>query len=160
MPPSNPEEATSKTIPIDRFDSYSDLPDWLPRERLGEFLHESLKPYEDPYEVVLAGLDYALGDDPCRDGFVVAAHEDEAVLGAVVMLDTLMAGYVPENLLLFIAVKPEYRGRGIGGRLLKRVFEETTGMIKLHVEKGNPARKLYERSGFESKYLEMRWCRE
>jgi ribosomal protein S18 acetylase RimI-like enzyme len=71
-----------------------------------------------------------------------------------------MAGYVPENLLLFIAVKSQARGRGIGGRLLKRVFEETTGMIKLHVEKDNPARRLYERAGFESKYLEMRWCRE
>jgi ribosomal protein S18 acetylase RimI-like enzyme len=160
MPSTNSEGAASEALPIERFDSYSDLPDWLSREQLGGFLYESLKPYEDPYEVVLAGLDYALGDDPCRDGFVVVAHRDEAVLGAVVMLDTRMAGYVPENLLLFIAVKPEARGKGIGGRLLQRVFAETSGMIKLHVENDNPARRLYERAGFESKYLEMRWCRE
>jgi ribosomal protein S18 acetylase RimI-like enzyme len=160
MTPSSSEEAPSEALSVDRFDSYSELPGWLSKEQLGKFLYESLKPYEDPYEVVLAGLDYALGNDPCRDGFVVVAHRDEAVLGAVVMLDTRMAGYVPENLLLFIAVEPQARGRGIGGSLLKRVFEETTGMIKLHVEKDNPARRLYERSGFESKYLEMRWCRE
>ena len=145
---------------IERANTYKDLPGWLSRETLGRFLHESLKPYEDPYEVVLDGLDYALGDDPCKGGFVVLGHDNEELLGAVVMLETGMSGYVPENLLLFIAVKPDARGRGIGGKLLERVFGEVQGMVKLHVEHDNPARRLYERSGFESKYLEMRWCRE
>jgi ribosomal protein S18 acetylase RimI-like enzyme len=143
-----------------RVDSYQELPEWLSREELGTFLHESLKPYEDPLPIVLDGLDYALGDDPCRDGFVVLGHDKEKLLGAVVMLDTRMSGYVPENLLLFIAVEPDARGRGIGGALLRRVFEESEGEVKLHVEHDNPARRLYERNGFKSKYLEMRWTGE
>jgi len=148
------------SLEITRLDSYGELPDWLSRDVLGEFLHESLKPYEDPYPVVLDGLDYALGDDPCKDGFVVLGHSDERLLGAVVMLRTGMSRYVPENLLLFIAVEPSSRGRGIGGTLLRRVFDECEGQVKLHVEHDNPARRLYERHGFESKYLEMRWTRE
>jgi len=57
-------------------------------------------------------------------------------------------------------VEPDARGRGIGGSLIGRVFEECEGQVKLHVEHDNPARRLYERCGFKSKYLEMRWTRE
>lgn len=145
------------SLQVKRIDSYNELPEWLSREALGRFLHESLKPYQDPYPIVLDGLDYALGDDPCRGGFVLLAHRGGTLLGAVVMLRTGMRGYVPENLLLFIAVDPASRGGGIGGTLIARVFEECEGQVKLHVEHDNPARRLYERSGFKSKYLEMRW---
>ena len=31
------------------------------------------------------------------------------------------------------------------------------GDTKLHVEYDNPAKRLYERLGFENKYAEMRW---
>jgi ribosomal-protein-alanine N-acetyltransferase len=145
---------------IERVDAYRDLPRWLSREALGAFLHAGLQPYEDPYPVILDGLDYALGGDPCRGGFVLLAHGDSHLSGAVVVLRTGMRGYVPENLLLFIAVEPVSRGRGIGGALISRVFEECDGDVKLHVEHDNPARRLYERSGFKSKYLEMRRTRE
>ena len=150
----------SNGLEITRVDSYGELPQWLSREQLGRFLHESLKPYEDPYPVVLEGLDYALGDDPCGGGFVLLGRSGSRLLGAVVMLETRMQRYVPENLLLFIAVEPDARGRGIGGSLIGRVFEECEGQVKLHVEHDNPARRLYERCGFKSKYLEMRWTRE
>ncbi|MEA3409869.1 MAG: GNAT family N-acetyltransferase [Candidatus Eisenbacteria bacterium] len=156
----NEEKGSADSLDVIRVDAYDGLPEWLSREDLGKFLHESLKPYEDPYDVILDGLDYALGEDPCKDGFVIAAHREKSLLGAVVMLRTGMSGYVPENLLLFIAVGPDYRGRGIGGALLRRVFDESEGQVKLHVEHDNPARRLYERSGFESKYVEMRWSRE
>ncbi len=147
-------------LQVDYIGSYEELPDWLSREELGRFLHESLKPYEDPYPLVLDGIDYALGGDPCKGGFVVLGSEGDSLRGAVVVLRTGMRGYVPENLLLFIAVDPESRGKGIGGALISRVLEECEGQVKLHVEHDNPARKLYERTGFKSKYLEMRWTRE
>lgn len=154
------ENRATGSLKVERVDSYEELPEWFSREALGRFLHESLKPYEDPYPVVLDGLDYALGGDPCRGGFVLLAHEGGSLLGALVMLRTGMRGYVPENLLLFIAVEPASRGRGIGGALITRVFDECEGQVKLHVEHDNPARRLYERSGFKSKYLEMRWTSE
>ncbi len=154
------EAAATRGLVMDSVDSYGGLPGWLSRDELGRFLHESLKPYEDPLPVVLDGIDYALGDDPCKVGFVLLGHEAEHLKGAVVVLRTGMRGYVPENLLLFIAVEPESRGMGIGGALIARVLEECDGQVKLHVEHDNPARRLYERSGFKSKYLEMRWASE
>lgn len=64
-----------------------------------------------------------------------------------------------------IALLPEFRGRGVGTRLLRELQEEarTAGKaLSIHVEKFNPALKLYERLGFEPKedkgvYLLMKW---
>jgi ribosomal protein S18 acetylase RimI-like enzyme len=64
-----------------------------------------------------------------------------------------------------IALVPEFRGRGIGTRLLGELQEEARGVEKsltIHVEKFNPALRLYERLGFRAKedkdvYLLMEW---
>ena len=47
-----------------------------------------------------------------------------------------------------IALLPEHRGKGVGTRLLRDVIAE--GMrVTIHVERMNPALRLYERLGFE-----------
>jgi len=53
---------------------------------------------------------------------------------------------------LSIAVLPDYRGRGIGTRLLERVLAESQSAypaISLSVSADNPAVHLYRRLGFE-----------
>jgi ribosomal protein S18 acetylase RimI-like enzyme len=53
---------------------------------------------------------------------------------------------------LGIALRPEYRGQGIGTALLKRLLEEAKNLypaISLSVSPNNPALRLYERLGFE-----------
>lgn len=47
-----------------------------------------------------------------------------------------------------IALLPEHRGLGLGGRLLRWVLESTAGAVTLHVLAWSPARRLYERLGF------------
>jgi ribosomal protein S18 acetylase RimI-like enzyme len=67
--------------------------------------------------------------------------------------------------LVDIALLPAYRGRGLGTRLLTRLIEEARGSsrpVTLSVERGNPARRLYERLGFRVSdagevYLSMRY---
>ena len=52
---------------------------------------------------------------------------------------------------LSIAVLPSHRGRGIGTRLLTKLLataRTSCASISLSVSPGNPARRLYERSGF------------
>ncbi|MCW8831309.1 MAG: GNAT family N-acetyltransferase, partial [Gammaproteobacteria bacterium] len=41
--------------------------------------------------------------------------------------------------------------------VVERALEEAEGDVKLHVEYDNPAKHLYERLGFTTKYAEMRW---
>ncbi|HEX5691821.1 MAG TPA: GNAT family N-acetyltransferase, partial [Roseiflexaceae bacterium] len=57
---------------------------------------------------------------------------------------------IPE---LAIAVRPELIGQGIGARLLEHLFAAAAPLhpaIVLSVREANPARRLYERMGFET----------
>jgi GNAT superfamily N-acetyltransferase len=138
----------------------TEFPVWAPREEVAAFFHETMKPYNDSLDDVQSALDYGLVPGKGSGGFLMLAHEGEQLLGALLMLDTGMSGYVPENILLFVSVDPSTRGRGVGGRLIMRSIEECDGDVKLHVEYDNPAKRLYERLGFTTKYAEMRHTRE
>lgn len=140
--------------------SKTELPERMDRETLAAFLHEYLRPYEDTREDILEGLNYALDNAGGRGGFVLLAMRENSLAGALVMLNTGMKGYVPEHLLLFVAVHSDRRGQGIGAAMIKKARQLCTGNIKLHVEYDNPAKRLYERLGFSSKYAEMRWENE
>ena len=71
-----------------------------------------------------------------------------------------MKDYIPENILVYIAIHHKHRGKGIGKQLVKQAIETAEGNIALHVEPDNPAKHLYEKLGFSSKYLEMRFNKE
>lgn len=60
-----------------------------------------------------------------------------------------------------IALVPGVRGRGIGTAVLRAVLGAGVP-VRLHVEMGNPARRLYERLGFTVRaeappYQELEW---
>jgi len=50
-----------------------------------------------------------------------------------------------------IALLPEHRGRGVGTSVIRALLDEAAASgkrLSIHVEKHNPARRLYERLGF------------
>ncbi|MDZ7860191.1 MAG: GNAT family N-acetyltransferase [Candidatus Krumholzibacteriota bacterium] len=147
-------------IEIHELRSNNDFPEWLNRDTLAEFLYESLKPFEDPLPQVKSGIDYALSSTDVKNGFIVLALKDKQPIGSVVMLKTNMSGYVPDYLLLFVAVTPTERGKGIGGKIIMEAIDRADGDVNLHVEYDNPAKRLYERLGFVNKYADMRYLKE
>ncbi len=138
---------------IERQDAF---PAWMQEKDLVHFLHENMKPYEDSTDDISAALAYARSSESGKGGFILIAERDERILGALVMLATGMGGYIPGHVLLFVGVRPELRGQGLGGRLVQEGVRRCEGEVKLHVEYDNPAKRLYERLGFQSKYAEMR----
>jgi ribosomal protein S18 acetylase RimI-like enzyme len=126
------------------------------REQIAEFLYKHLDEYGDEKQAILKCIAYAYGDAPGQDGFILVAHDSDEILGVVIINKTNMSGYIPENILVYIAVHAKTRGQGVGKSLMKRIIEETDGDIALHVEPENPAKFLYEKFGFTNKYLEMR----
>jgi len=120
--------------------------------QIRNFLYTHLEEYGDEkFEIDLC-LEYVYN----KGGFITIAYEGDTIKGIVVMNETGMKAYIPENILVYIAVDATYRGQGVGKQLMQQSIDWAKGNIALHVEPENPARFLYEKLGFTSKYVEMR----
>jgi ribosomal protein S18 acetylase RimI-like enzyme len=88
---------------------------------------------------------------------------------SVLLADGVPAGFMivargpSETRLVDIALLPEYRGRGLGGSAILGLIRETGAgsvPLRLSVQRGNPAIRLYQRLGFSivsagGVYIEM-----
>ena len=120
------------------------------------FLFEQLEKFGDPLPDIQNAIGYAMGENKAPGGLLITSREGGMLTGAVVLNKTGMKGYIPENILVYIATHKDHRGQGLGGQLMAKAIDLAGGNIALHVEPDNPARKLYQRLGFTNKYLEMR----
>ncbi len=132
------------------------MPDLNEKNQIIDFLFEHLEQYGDPKEDIERCLNYALKVGDSFGGFALLARDNDVPVGAVIVNKTGMDGYIPANILVYIATHKDYRGQGLGKKLMSKTLEKAEGSVKLHVEPDNPARFLYEKFGFSSKYLEMR----
>lgn len=136
------------------------MPTPLEYNKVATFLHHHLDEFGDPQADIEHCINYALEKEHKPGGFIATAWDGTQIIGAVVINKTGMSGYIPENILVYIATHKDYRGQGLGKQLMKVAIEKASGDIALHVEPNNPARKLYEHFGFTNKYLEMRLKKE
>ena len=134
---------------------------------LVDFLYQHLDEFGDERKDIEKAVDYATNENAnlplslSFGGFILVAKDDKNnTTGAVVVNRTGMTGYIPDNILVYIATHKKHRGKGIGKALLKKTIEISEGDIALHVEPENPARYLYEKLGFSNKYLEMRYKKQ
>jgi ribosomal protein S18 acetylase RimI-like enzyme len=130
-------------------------------ESINEFLFKHLEQYGDPKADIRKAMEYSLSKEIGKGGYIFYAVEEnekgENIVAATVINETGMKDYIPENILVYIAVDGSQRGKGIGKQLMQEAMNSVNGSIALHVEPNNPAKKLYEKLGFTNKYLEMRW---
>lgn len=86
-----------------------------------------------------------------------AAHYAPAASFQVVLVDGVPAGRLivhrgeHDVRIVDIALLPEHRGRGVGGRLLQPLLAEAAAKgqrVSIYVEFNNPALRLYTRLGF------------
>lgn len=130
------------------------------KNQIAQFLDDHLDEYGDNILDIYKCLDYALSKYPHQGGFVILAKEQNELLGTVVMCKTGMDGFIPENLLVYLAVHRDYRREGIGKTLMDKALTFAKGDVALHVNADNPAIRLYESLGFQAKYTEMRLRRQ
>lgn len=126
------------------------------KNEIVDFLFENLEAYGDPKTDILKALNYAVKDIQSPGGFVMLLNDNGVIKGATIVNHTGMGGYIPENILVYIATHKKHRGEGLGKTLMKQIISHAQGDIALHVEANNPAKYLYEKCGFTNPYLEMR----
>jgi GNAT superfamily N-acetyltransferase len=122
--------------------------------KIVNFLYEHLDQYGDAKEAIQKCIDYVF--TPNKGGLILLAIDNNEIVGATIINKTGMNAYIPENILVYIAVNKNQRGKGVGKQIMQKAIENTEGDIALHVEKDNPAKFLYQKMGFSNPYLEMR----
>jgi ribosomal protein S18 acetylase RimI-like enzyme len=90
-----------------------------------------------------------------------------AASSSIILMNGAPAGRViinrgeSELTLVDISLMPEQRGLGIGTQLLTELLNEAAAAskpVRLHVLQSNPAKKLYERLGFEVVNTDQVYC--
>lgn len=140
---------------IKKEEDFEKLP--VNRDEYVDFLYTHLDRFGDEKSAINKCLDFAFEKDGGLGGFMLAAFNDDKLVGALVMNNTGMSEFIPENILVYVAVHESMRGKGFGREIIEKAINMADGNVKLHVEYDNPAKRLYERVGFESKYAEMRF---
>lgn len=140
-----------------KYFDFDNLPTEKEKTTLIDFLFKHLEQYGDARQDIEKCLNYALKLSESFGGFALMSMDEDQPVGAVIVNKTGMNGYIPGNILVYIATHKEYRGKGLGKALMQDALKRAEGDVALHVEPDNPARFLYEKYGFSSKYLEMRW---
>lgn len=121
-------------------------------------------PWTDEQKKAFTDQQFTAQDAYYREHYEGASYE-------VILVDGAPAGrlYVarwPKELrVMDIAILPEFRGAGAGTRLLEALQTEAAAdgkSVSIHVERFNPAMRLYERLGFEAveergPYVFMEW---
>lgn len=96
----------------------------------------------------------------CTDEFNIIEYEGSPI-------GRLFVDHWPSEIrIVDIALTPEFQGKGLGTYFFQRLFSQAKKNkkpVSIHVEHNNPAKKLYERLGFQLKtktndiYLLMEW---
>ncbi|WP_367362016.1 GNAT family N-acetyltransferase, partial [Mesotoga sp.] len=100
---------TEKTT-IKRFENFESVDKEIGIDRIVEFLHTNLEEYGDDRSAIRRSMDYAFSDEKGKGGFVLVAMQGRKIVGASVLNDTGMKGYIPEHILVYIAVDKAVRG--------------------------------------------------
>lgn len=87
-----------------------------------------------------------------RESFIKTFNPSE---GKIIVIDGKDAGYLwvieKENEILLASIRllPEFQNHGIGSKIIRDLLDKSEKPVRLQVLKVNPARRLYERLGFE-----------
>ena len=119
------------------------------------FLFENLQEYGDPKSDIEKCINYALKETTSFGGFVLVSFLENEISGVVIVNQTGMKDYIPENILVYIATHKNFRGKGIGKCALNFIDEEAKkqqlSAIRLKVNKYNTASiTAYEKLGFKT----------
>ncbi len=107
-------------------------------ETIVDFLFTHLEQYGNQKDAIQKCIEYVM--NPEKGGQIIIGKDQEKIVGITILNQTGMNGYIPENILVYIAVDNSVRGKGFGKKLMQKAIDSVEGDIALHVEPDNPAK--------------------
>jgi len=129
------------------------------RHRLIKFLSCNQGDYVIEKNDISSAIEYAMKDRPSFGGYVVTIEEEDQIVGATVVNKTGMAGYGPENILVYFATELDSKNYEMSRKLLEKTIKIAKGDIAFLVTPDNPWKSIFRRLGFESKLMEMKFSK-
>jgi len=126
---------------------------------VGRFLERNLDGYKDSYDNIIKAIQSSIKQRPSFGGFVITAYHNQELIGAIVINNTGMDGYAPQNLIVYFAVHKDHRRKGIGQQLLQQAVELAKGDIALHLKPEQKASSLFDKIGFETSTITLQLSR-
>ncbi|MCO5260521.1 MAG: GNAT family N-acetyltransferase [Crocinitomicaceae bacterium] len=125
-------------------------PTELEKHRMIKFLREnlSLSASKDE-ESIRKALEYALKERMSFGGFIIVQKLFNEIIGITVVNHTGMEGYMPENILVYIAVSDEYKKKGIGKLMIRQVLNYAKGEIVVLLRDNTHLVPIFENLGFK-----------
>lgn len=127
--------------------------------RISNFLYDNSGEFRDTKTAIRKSIMYAAKELPGLGGYVFVMENKNEILGAVVVNRTGMNEYLSENILVYVAVKPDYRKTGIAKKLISQTIKYCDGDIAIYINADSPVIKLFEKQGFKTRNVEMRLVR-
>lgn len=124
--------------------------------RIVTFLHKNMELPNADKETILRSIDYVYSKNQGKGGFILLGVQDNEIIGCVVINETGMAGYNAENILVYMAIDPKYKGVGLEKRLIDHAKKLAKGCISTFVEPSAASNELYRQIGFQNRNVELR----
>lgn len=102
------------------------------RNKIVSFLYKNLGEYTDDRDSILESLLYV--ENSINGGCIFTAQNNEQIIGIAVVAKAGMQKFIPENILIHLAVDQNFRGLKISCGLLNYLMKNVEGNIALHVE--------------------------
>ncbi|RED47952.1 acetyltransferase (GNAT) family protein [Seonamhaeicola aphaedonensis] len=140
---------------IKTFDAFSRL-SIIQINRVTRFIVGNYSNTRETKTAIRKSIMYATKELPGLGGFVFTVEHKNELLAAAVVNKTGMNEYLSENILVYLAVKEEYRKKGIANKLIQHIVTYCKGDISIYVQRDDVIMNMFKKFGFESRNVEMR----
>ena len=124
-------------------------------DRVVQFLNREIDSCADSEGAILKSVQYAIKDRAGLGGYVFEMFDETETIGVAVVNRTGMEEYMPDNILVYIAIKKNRQKKGYGRKLLSYALDHCEGEVMIHITGDNPSRKFFQKFGFKTQYQEM-----
>lgn len=127
----------------------------IEKHRVVNFLFERLDTKSANKDYIRQSIDYATKECMSFGGFVIVCKLHGEIIGAVIVNQTGMEGYMPENILVYIAVSENYLRKGVAKCMMDQVLNYAKGNIAIHMRGNLKLVPIFEKLGFKKSIEEM-----
>lgn len=124
-------------------------PTELDKHGIIKFVSSQFSSNTNSKENIRKALDYATKERMSFGGFVIVQKWFGEIIGVSIVNHTGMEGYMPENILVYIAVAEQHQNKGLAKEMIQQVLNYAKGEVAVYLRDRNDLIPAFEHLGFK-----------